>query len=340
VLFTDERNPLYLSYRIFTLDGEPVPFEGSRSPLPCPLRPGSELTVPVMVKLPKGLSGRFMIRFYFLLANRPAVGNDPNPAGEGGRWPGNWISAWRGGLGSRQLTGRGGNVRWFDKSPLAEMTVTAITKNVEFPAIRRGKSGDFDVHEDVTRAEDFLSEVIGDLRSHGITKPRILEVGAGVYPISLRTCDENTTVVVSDISLIMQTLASIMHTNNQAVLEGRAAFASFDMMYPPFRDRVFDVICICAALHHIPCPEKFLSTLAPLLSVHGRFVALREPCLVNPTEPTYIAELSNGFNEQMFELSEWNEIIARAGLTIDRAVIDFGCSLKFSAGVSGEHDDL
>jgi SAM-dependent methyltransferase len=204
------------------------------------------------------------------------------------------------------------------------------------PGTRRGGLSDFDVHEDVTRADDFLAAIIGDLRSNGVARPRILEVGAGVHPISLRTCDaEDTTVVVSDISLVMQILASIMHTNNPAVLTGRAAFACFDMMYPPFRDGSFDVICICAALHHIPAPVGFLQRLTPMLSEHGRFVAVREPCLVNPFEPAYIAELSNGFNEQMFELPEWNEIIARGGLEIDRAVIDFGCSLKFSARVAG-----
>jgi ubiquinone/menaquinone biosynthesis C-methylase UbiE len=138
-------------------------------------------------------------------------------------------------------------------------------------------------------------------------------------------------VVVSDISLVMQILASIMHSNNPAVREGRAGFASFDMMHPPFHDGAFDVICICAALHHIPSPDQFIRTLAPILSSRGRFVALREPCVVNPTEPAYITELVNSFNEQMFELSEWHDIITRGGLTLDSAVIDFGCSLKFSA---------
>jgi hypothetical protein len=71
-----------------------------------------------------------------------------------------------------------------------------------------------------------------------------------------------------------------------------------------------------------------------MLSKNGRFVAVREPCLVNPFESTYITELSNGFNEQMFELPEWREILDDGGLTIDRAVIDFDCSLKFSARVS------
>jgi SAM-dependent methyltransferase len=340
-LFTDERNPLYLSYRVFTLSGVPIPFESSRSPLPCPLKPGSELTVPVMVKLPEGLTGQFIVRFYFLLANRPATENDHTRTGKRGVLARSRLFSWGGGRRSflhdekpaDQLFCPAQPVQWFEKSPLVEMRVTAIAEKAEFPAILQDNLDDFDVQEDVTRAENFLSEVIGDLRSCGVSKPCILEVGAGVYPISLRTCDEDTTVVVSDISLVMQMLASVMHTDNPAVLEGRAAFASFDMMYPPFQDSTFDVICICAALHHIPSPDMFLRRLAPLLSRFGRFVAVREPCLVNPSEPTYIAELSNGFNEQMFELAEWDAIISRGGLTIDRAVIDFGCSLKFSARV-------
>ena len=75
-----------------------------------------------------------------------------------------------------------------------------------------------------------------------------------------------------------------------------------------------------------------------MLSANGRFVAVREPCLVNPFDPTYRMELANGFDEQMFELSEWSEIITRGGLILDRAEIDFGCSLKFSARPLGSED--
>jgi len=344
VLFTDERNPLYLSYRIFTLNEELIPFEGSRSQLPCPLRPGGELTVPVMVKLPEGLTGQFIVRFYFLLANHPVTENVPDPPSLGELPARRWIPAWLSHLRPRphaeslleQVTHPREDLHWFDDVPLVEMRITAITTKAEFPAIYRGGLEDFDVQQDVNRAEAFLAEVIDDVRSHGVAKPRILEIGAGVYPISLRVCDQNTTVIASDISLVMQTLASIMHSNDPAVLEGRAAFASFDMIHPPFRDGTFDVICICAALHHIASPDEFLMRLAPILSAHGRFVALREPCVVDPSAPTYIAELTNGFNEQMFELSEWSAILARGSFAVDRAVIDFGCSLKFSARVVRE----
>ena len=341
VLYTDERNPLYISYQVFTSSGEPVPCECARSPIPSPLRPGSELTIPVMVRLPTGVRGQLIVRFYFLLIIPTAVGEvEGVPDGSRPSTPG-W-TAWR----DKLMRSRSKavpddrasqpveHIHWFDALPLAEMVVAVKLEAEDFPADRRDSLLNFDVHEDVARADRFLVDVISKLKSAGISHPRILEVGSGVYPISLRACDENSTVIVSDISLVMQTLASLMHENNPAVLDSRAAFASFDMMYPPFRDGTFDIICICAAFHHIPYPAEFLKRLAPMLSVRGRFVAVREPCLVNPTEPTYISELANGFNEQMFELSEWKAIISEGGFTLDKAIIDFDCSLKFSARVA------
>ena len=334
-LLTDDQNPLYLSYRIVTPDGQPVPFEASRSKLPCPVLPGRELTVPVMVKLPPGLTGQFLIRIYFVLVSASGVEDHVAPLDTVGRNAlQNRFSAWRDGLKSWFGNARPSepeHVHWFDQAPLVEMKITAVDKLDEFPALRRGAQTEFDVQEDVRRAEAFLSDVIADLRAKGVSNPRVLEIGAGVYPIMLRITDEAMTIVVSDISLVMQALASVMHTNHPAVSNGRAGFVSFDMMHPPFQDGTFDVICICAALHHIADPTAFFKRLAPMLSAQGCFVAVREPCLVNPLEPGYITELENGFNEQMFELSEWQEIIDRGGLTFDKAVIDFGCSLKFSA---------
>ena len=325
VLFTGAGNPLFLSYTVFTPAGEPVAVEAGRAPLPCALRPGGEVTVPVPIRLPPGAAGRFTVRFHFLLADRPvqSVAHSPRT----------WLSKVR-----DRFRVRARAVapwpptydHWFDAAPLAEMTVTTA-REVRFPCVRRGAAHEFDVAEDVARADSFLRDVIGDLRARGVSRPRILEIGAGVYPVALRACGEDATVVVSDISLVMQALATIMHANNPAVREGRAAFASFDAMHPPFRDGTFDVVCICAAFHHIPQPAGFLRTLAPLLSGHGRFVALREPCIVNPAEPQYLVELANGFNEQMFELAEWRDIVERSGFVFDRAASDFEGSLKFSA---------
>jgi uncharacterized protein YbaR (Trm112 family)/SAM-dependent methyltransferase len=343
VLVTDERTPLYISYRIFTSSGKPVPGAFERSQIPAPLRPGSELTVPVMVRLPPGVTGQLVIRFYFLFISPVTTDEGPKLSDEPRVSELRWMSAWRDKLTRRprikatpddHVPLSEAHVHWFDASPLAEMVVTASVETDEFPAIRRDRLSEFNVHEDVARADNFLKDVINELRAVGISHPRILEVGAGVHPISLRACGNQATVIVSDISLVMQTLASFMHMNNPAVLEGRAAFASLDMMYSPFREGTFDIICICAALHHIPCPDEFLKRLAPMLSDQGRFVAVREPCLVNPFEPTYISELTNGFNEQMFELSEWRAIVLDGGFTLDRAIVDFDCSLKFSARVS------
>jgi SAM-dependent methyltransferase len=348
VLLTDDRTPLFISYRIFTSTGDPVPGAVERSKIPSPLRPGSELTVPVMVRLPAGVTGQLVIRFYFLLASRGAWADEPALPDEPRPSEARWMSTWRDKLTRPRIKAIPDNpvpdpeerTHWFDASPLAEMVVTASAEADQFPAIRRDRLRDFEVHEDVARADRFLMDVIAELKVAGVSHPRILEVGAGVHPISLRACGRQATVIVSDISLVMQTLAAFMHMNNPAVLEGRAAFASLDIMYPPFRDGTFDIICICAALHHIPCPDEFLRRLAPMLSPQGRFVAVREPCLVNPTEPTYISELANGFNEQMFELSEWKAIVSGGGFTLDGAVVDFDCSLKFSARASSSDDIL
>ena len=338
VLYTDERTRLHLSYRLHRPDGEAVPFTGDLSRIPSALRPGAELTVPVLVRLPAGASGPFLVRFYLVLVTPDAAVPPPTPVPDAGPPRRSWVAPWR----SRPAppapvepvapaSPPADPVHWFDATPLAEMHVTATPGPSGFPALRKDSLAQFEVGEDVRRGDRFMSGVIDALRAEGVARPRILEVGAGVYPISLRVCGEDATVVVSDISLVMQTLAAVMHTNDPAVLATRAAFACFDMMHPPFADGTFDLVCISAAMHHIPQPEAFLRRLAPLLSNNGRFVAVREPCIVNPAEPTYISELDNGFNEQMFELSEWQEIISQGGFVVDDAVIDFDCSLKFSA---------
>ena len=328
VLFTDERNPLYLSYKLFTSGGAPVAFEASLSALPCPLRPGKELTVPVMMTLPPGLAGPFIVRFYFVLVRHAAA-----PAASSYRQRARaWLASLRHGIRQRwRAVGERNHVHWFDAAALAEVRATVVLNQPPFPATHRGTLAEFEVHEDARRADAFVSDVLTKMRAAGIAKPRMLEIGAGIHPILLRVSDSDMTVIVSDISLVMQTLAGVLHSNNAAVLDGRVGFASFDMMYPPFRDGSFDIICICAALHHVAFPEQFLRRMARLLAPQGRFVAVREPCMVSPSEPTYITELANGFNEQMFELSEWREMIDHGGLGIDQAVIDFDCSLKFCA---------
>lgn len=331
VLFADERGGLSVACKLFDASGAPVPSPATPAPLPCPVRPGGEVTVPVLVQLPPTASGRITVRFYFQFADlRPVAQPAPPPTPPAGRLKRLY----------RRLTTppapppAPAGPTWLDAHPLAEMVVEAVPTQPGFPATRRGDPQSFDVHGDVTQADAFLAAIIRRLRDQDPTPVRILEIGSGVYPVALRACDDTSLVVASDISLVMQRLAAIMHANNPATRAGRAGFTSFDAMFPPFAPGSFDVICICAALHHMPTPVEFLRTLAPLLSPRGRFVALREPCVVDPHAPAYISELANGFNEQMFELPEWSAMVANAGLAIDEAVIDYGCSLKFSARLS------
>ena len=184
-----------------------------------------------MVSLPAGVKGQLVVRFYFLFIGSTTAGDVAVVADEPQPSETRWLAAWRDKLmrpRSRAVPDDRApqsveHLHWFDASPLAEMVVAVNTETDEFPANRRDSIQSFDLHEDVARADRFLVDVISELKAAGISHPRILEVGAGVYPISLRACDEDSTVIVSDISLVMQTLAIIMHENNPAVLESRAA---------------------------------------------------------------------------------------------------------------------
>ena len=110
ILYTDENHKLYLSYKVYTQSGEPVLIEGARSQLPFPLRPGSELTVPVMFGLPAHFTGRFIVRFYFLLEH----------------------------------------VRWFDDYPLLEVVVNTDRVKLALPAICHDVTHEFEFQEDMT----------------------------------------------------------------------------------------------------------------------------------------------------------------------------------------------
>ncbi len=55
---------------------------------------------------------------------------------------------------------------------------------------------------------------------------------------------------------------------------------------------------------------------------------MREPCKVFPEDEMFLQELRNGFNEQQFELEEYDEMFRRAGLERRYEQIDYECSYK------------
>jgi SAM-dependent methyltransferase len=99
-------------------------------------------------------------------------------------------------------------------------------------------------------------------------------------------------------------------------------------MEAPFWPGTFDLIIISAALHHICNITDALRIFRSLLSRNGKIVLLREPCAVVPDAPAYIQELESGFNEQQFELAEYDEMFRRTGFHPVYAQIDYDCSYK------------
>jgi Methyltransferase domain len=217
--------------------------------------------------------------------------------------------------------------RWFVDQPLATVNILIADELPAGPP-RFNELREFDLEEDLMRSTEFITHFVGEIQPPQARRKRILEIGGGVHPICLRAHLGECEIIVSDLSLVQQQICSIAYEKHPANKDGRIGFASIDAMHLPFSPGEIDVIVICAALHHFPSPDGLLRHLSHMLSEQGCIIAVREPCYVNPYDPTYRLELYNGFDEQMFELTEWNEIAQRANLRVIGNRIDYGCSLK------------
>ena len=96
----------------------------------------------------------------------------------------------------------------------------------------------------------------------------------------------------------------------------------------PFKLGSFDLVVVCAALHHFVDIVQALRLLKAMLSPGGKLVLMREPGNVAPEDATYISELANGFNEQQCVLAEYQTMFERAGLVVRYHRMDFECSYK------------
>lgn len=105
------------------------------------------------------------------------------------------------------------------------------------------------------------------------------------------------------------------------------AFAAANIFEPPFQKETFDVVVISAALHHFADTVIALRHMSNLLCPGGTVVLLREPGKVVPDDATYIRELADGFNEQQFELAEYDVMFERTHL-VPLYELDFECSYK------------
>jgi len=157
---------------------------------------------------------------------------------------------------------------------------------------------------------------------------QILEMACGHEPISLRFYRPNTHVVACDLAFPQVQLGALMFEKIDKAAFENSVFAAADIFDLPLRPSSFDVIVISAALHHFADIVEALRIMSNLLRPEGAIVLLREPGKYSPDDPTYIKELLNGFNEQQFDLPEYDVMFERSGLQLVYEQLDFECSYK------------
>lgn len=263
--------------------------EGARSQFPIPLEPGRELTVPVLIVSPEK-PGIYKITVQIV----------------------------------QEFVG------WRADCPLYEGEITVVDR---LPArdemITPPHTGSFDFNEDIAssgRAYTLAVEIVRrEAKKSDLT---VLEIACGNDPQVLRFYQANSRVVACDVSFPQAQLGSLVNLHRGDVPADMYCFVAADVFSAPFRPGSFDIIVVCAALHHFRDTAVALDKLRRLLTPCGKIVLLREPGKVCANDPTYIRELENGFNEQQFEIVEYDVMFERSKLLPIYEQLDFECSYK------------
>ncbi|MFD0936042.1 class I SAM-dependent methyltransferase [Methylobacterium trifolii] len=288
VLASEGEKPFNVSYKITGPNGFET--EGVRSRFPIPLKPGGELTVPVRIKAPDR-EGDYRIS---VLIVQEFVG-------------------------------------WYEESPIfvGELRVESGVEATPH-LIRPPHKGYFDFEEDLRQCGLVIERAVDMVRERrpdaGVI--RVAELACGHDPQIMRHYQPGTQVVGFDLCWAQVQFASLIFQKKWPAHDDRYAFVSGDVFNAPFKAKSFDVIVISAALHHFSNTVEALKLMKDMLAPGGRIVLLREPGAVAPDDPTYIRELTNGFNEQQFVLPEYETMFQRTGLRPIYEQLDFECSYK------------
>jgi SAM-dependent methyltransferase len=193
--------------------------------------------------------------------------------------------------------------------------------DVQRPQYTLGLTGEFDYREDFNDAIKVLDEAIARHKS-----PRILELAGGLYPLSAHTSARPLEHYVVDLCFPELQL-SRLHYADRSI-----KFVCGDVDALPLRRGSFDIVVICAALHHFPDPITTLERIKPMLTDNGNVVIVREPCFVDIRAEGYVRDLLAGFNEQVFLPEEYNAMFEIAGYKTLLGKVDFGGGLKVVLG--------
>lgn len=262
--------------------------EGVRSKFPIPLLPGKDLTVPVLIEAPN-VCGVYQIDVMLV----------------------------------QEFVG------WDQAAPIYRGLLNSLEALPHRNLVKSPHNGSFVFELDLEYCGQVLKKAaemaIDEASSGPLT---ILEIACGSDPQTLRHYQPNSHVVACDLAFPQVQLASLSWSKREGIPNERFTFASADVFDPPFRSQSFDMIVVCAALHHFVDATSALKTLSALLRPHGKIILLREPGKMAVDDPTFVMELTNGFNEQQFELSEYDVMYQRAGLVPCYQQLDFDCSYK------------
>jgi len=288
VLSSTGPEPFYLSYWLIDYDGKKIG-EVPRSPFPVPLDHDREATVPLFVEAPSKL-GQFSIRVMLVQES----------------------------------------VRWFIDCPILERSITINERRSGSDGpILVPHEGFFDFDKDIKYCGHLIQMAHGMHMSSDRYDKHLLvgEVACGSDPQSLRHFISGSRVVAFDVSYDQLQLAALRYVSEIKSKES-IQFICCDAEKAPIKEKIFDMIIISAALHHFTDLVKALLEIKRMLADHGHILIMREPCKVAPNDPVYINELKNGFNEQQFEIEEYETIFERAGLFVIYHEIHFECSYK------------
>jgi SAM-dependent methyltransferase len=263
-------------------------FEGVRSMFPVPLRAGHELTIPTLIKAPD-IAGDYDLEIQLVQEH----------------------------------------VGWFSYCPIFAASMEVVETATPRTTLRKTiHSGYFDFAKDLEYCRYIIDLAYEQIKQQGQRDVRVLEVACGNDPQILRAFKPNMQVIACDLAFPQVQLGSLQYMKHSSLSLDSYVFASCDVFNLPFQAAAFDIVVVTAALHHFANTVDALISLKALLKRTGKIVLLREPGKVCPSAEAYVMELANGFNEQQFELAEYDVMFARAGLGLDYEQMDFECSYK------------
>lgn len=154
------------------------------------------------------------------------------------------------------------------------------------------------------------------LKEDNLKNKKILELGAADAWLSTHLAKDNDCVALDmyyEKPHGLEAAEEIMKISN-VFFERVVA----DMIALPFNDETFDMVVICAALHHSSSLTSTLNEIHRVLKSNGKLLLLNEPSrgLFGTNERFMIdRDLVEGFNEERYSIFGWLKNISQAGFT-------------------------